>query len=284
MDFFATKFWSFTLFIYLFNHFHHSGETGCGGGRTTEQGSKLSAPFYPPNHELSQTTDHNTGNYMPYSLRQVWGFFYVPEDYKHWRVVRQGLRFNRHYPHWCSTTVSLETNHLFSIASNWQISPWKMIHLLEILQSSESMRLNMRSSPHQIEVGAIWMNLHDVGSGRTSIINFLPQLSHSNLPSESDKLGKNSSKEQRKRTYLLKAMNTKNASHKFTFSLYKFVAQMIFFCHNENKQKETFKSTHTALLSVSDSNRAPIAQLVEHWVSLRVRSWVQLWPDQHSGS
>ena len=24
--------------------------------------------------------DHNTGNYMPYSLRQVCGFFYVPHD------------------------------------------------------------------------------------------------------------------------------------------------------------------------------------------------------------
>ena len=88
------------------------------------------------------------------------------------------------------------------------------------------------------------MNLHDVGSGRTSIINFIPQLSHSNLPSESDQFGKNSSNKQRKRTYLLKAMNTKNASHKFTFSLYKFVGQMVFFCRNENKQKENFKSMH----------------------------------------
>ena len=148
-----------SLCSYIYNYFHHSRETACGGGRTTEQGSKWSAPFYPPNHELSQTTDHNTGSYMPYSLWQVWRFFYVPEDYKHWRVVRQGLRFNRHYPHLRSTTVSLETNHLFSIASNWQISPWEMIHLLEILQSSESMRLYVRSSPHQIEVGAIWMNL-----------------------------------------------------------------------------------------------------------------------------
>ena len=29
------------LFIYLFNHFHHNRETGCGGGHTTERGSKL---------------------------------------------------------------------------------------------------------------------------------------------------------------------------------------------------------------------------------------------------
>ena len=29
------------LFIYLFNHFHHNRETSCGGGRTTERGSKL---------------------------------------------------------------------------------------------------------------------------------------------------------------------------------------------------------------------------------------------------
>ena len=34
--------------VYLFSLFHHSRETGCGGGRTTEQGSKLSAPLYPP--------------------------------------------------------------------------------------------------------------------------------------------------------------------------------------------------------------------------------------------
>ena len=39
-----------------------------------------------------QKTDHNTGNYMPYSLRQVCGFFYVPQDYEHWRVVRRDLR------------------------------------------------------------------------------------------------------------------------------------------------------------------------------------------------
>ena len=77
----------------LFNHFHHNRDTGCGGGRTTERGSKLSAPFYPPNHDIAQKTDHNTGNYMPYSLRQVCGFFYVPQDYEHCRVVRRGLRF-----------------------------------------------------------------------------------------------------------------------------------------------------------------------------------------------
>ena len=70
-------------FVYLFNHFHHNRETGCGGGRTTERGSKLSAPFYPPNHDIAQKTDHNTGNYMPYSLRQVFGFLYVPQDYEH---------------------------------------------------------------------------------------------------------------------------------------------------------------------------------------------------------
>ena len=80
-------------YIYIFNHFNHNRETGCGGDRTTERGSKLSAPFYPPNHDIAQKTDHNTGNYMPYSLRQVCGFFYVPQDYGHWRVVRRGLRF-----------------------------------------------------------------------------------------------------------------------------------------------------------------------------------------------
>ena len=37
--------------------------------------------------------DHNTGSYMPYSLRIVWGFFYVPPACEHSRVVRRGLRF-----------------------------------------------------------------------------------------------------------------------------------------------------------------------------------------------
>ena len=39
--------------------------------------------FYPPNRDTPQKTDHNTGNYMPYSLRQVCGLFYVPQDYEH---------------------------------------------------------------------------------------------------------------------------------------------------------------------------------------------------------
>ena len=50
------------LFIYLFKHFHHNRETSCGRGCTTERGSKLSAPFYPPNHDIPQKTDHNTRN------------------------------------------------------------------------------------------------------------------------------------------------------------------------------------------------------------------------------
>ena len=66
-----------------FNHFHHNRETGCGGGRSRERGSKSSAPVYPPNHDIPPKTDHNTRNYMPYSLRQVCGFFYVPQHYEH---------------------------------------------------------------------------------------------------------------------------------------------------------------------------------------------------------
>ena len=54
----------------------------------------ISAPFC----DIPQKTGLNTGNYMPYSLRQVCRFFYVPQDYKHWRVVRRGLRFNRPFP------------------------------------------------------------------------------------------------------------------------------------------------------------------------------------------
>ena len=39
------------------------------------------------NEDTPQKTDHNTGNYMPYSLWQVCGFFYVP----HWIVNIEGL-------------------------------------------------------------------------------------------------------------------------------------------------------------------------------------------------
>ena len=47
-------------------HFYYSREKGCGGSRTTEQGSKLSEPLLPflPWYK----TDHNTGNNMPYSF------------------------------------------------------------------------------------------------------------------------------------------------------------------------------------------------------------------------
>ena len=36
-----------------------------------------------PTLSRPERPDHNTGNFMPYSLRQVCGFFYVPQDYKH---------------------------------------------------------------------------------------------------------------------------------------------------------------------------------------------------------
>ena len=52
------------FFIYLFSlfsHFYHSRETCCGGDRTTEQGPKLSAPFYPPmTDNRRQTTTPGT--------------------------------------------------------------------------------------------------------------------------------------------------------------------------------------------------------------------------------
>ena len=40
-----------------------------------------------------QRPDHNTGNYVPYSLRTVSGFFNVPQSYLQIRFVRRGLRF-----------------------------------------------------------------------------------------------------------------------------------------------------------------------------------------------
>ena len=36
-----------------------------------------------PTLSRPERPDHNTGNYMPYSLRQVCGFFYIPQDYEH---------------------------------------------------------------------------------------------------------------------------------------------------------------------------------------------------------
>ena len=36
---------------------------------------------------------HNTGNFMPYSFRIMCGFFNVPQNWQHSRVVRRGLRF-----------------------------------------------------------------------------------------------------------------------------------------------------------------------------------------------
>ena len=41
----------------------------------------------------TQRPDHNTRNYVPYSLRTVSVFFNVPQSYLRTRVVRRGLRF-----------------------------------------------------------------------------------------------------------------------------------------------------------------------------------------------
>ena len=35
----------------------------------------------------TQSPDHNTGNYVPYSLRTVSGFFNVPQSYLQTRVI-----------------------------------------------------------------------------------------------------------------------------------------------------------------------------------------------------
>ena len=37
----------------------------------------------------TQRPDHNTGNYVPYSLRTVSGFFNVPQSYLQTRIVRR---------------------------------------------------------------------------------------------------------------------------------------------------------------------------------------------------
>ena len=41
----------------------------------------------------TQRPDHNTGNYVPYSLRTVSEFFNVPQSYLQIRFERRGLRF-----------------------------------------------------------------------------------------------------------------------------------------------------------------------------------------------
>ena len=43
-------------------------------------------------------SDHSTWNSVPYSLRTVRGFFYLPQDYKQWRTGRRGLQFYRPCP------------------------------------------------------------------------------------------------------------------------------------------------------------------------------------------
>ena len=46
----------------------------------------------------AQRPDHNTGNYVPYSLRTVSGFFNVPQSYLQTRFVRRGPTVYRPYP------------------------------------------------------------------------------------------------------------------------------------------------------------------------------------------
>ena len=52
-----------------------------------------SVALYPNMRIYTQRPDHDTGNYIPYSLRTVSGFFNVPQSYLRTRVVRRGLRF-----------------------------------------------------------------------------------------------------------------------------------------------------------------------------------------------
>ena len=68
------------LFIYLFIYlitFTTTEKQAVVGVAQQSEAPNYSASFYPPNHDIAQMTDHNTGNYMPYPLRQVCGFFYA---------------------------------------------------------------------------------------------------------------------------------------------------------------------------------------------------------------
>ena len=66
--------------VCLFNHFHHSRDTGCGGGRTIEQDSKSSVLFYPPNHDIPQKCfpEINTVSvHRKYSMQVKYCFSYI---------------------------------------------------------------------------------------------------------------------------------------------------------------------------------------------------------------
>ena len=53
-----------TLSIFIFYFINFASQAG----RAPQQLAPITvAPFYPPNHDTQQKTNHNTGNYVPYS-------------------------------------------------------------------------------------------------------------------------------------------------------------------------------------------------------------------------
>ena len=118
------------LFIYLFNHFHHSRETGCGGGRTKEQGIQIKcAPFTLPTMIYHRRQTTTPGTSCPTLSDKRVGFFYVPQDYKQWSVVRRGphVQFYRPYPKRIESLTICGRNYKGSTYSLVVLRPWVLV-------------------------------------------------------------------------------------------------------------------------------------------------------------
>ena len=70
---------------------------------------------------------HNTGNFTSFSFRIVCGFFYVPQSYKHWRIVRRGLRFYRPYPRRLESLTICRRNYKSNTFSSVILRPWVLV-------------------------------------------------------------------------------------------------------------------------------------------------------------
>ena len=79
-------------------------------------------------NEMS-SADHNTWSSMPYSLRIVCGFFYVPLGCEHWRVVRQGLRFIVLIREDLKVLTICRCNYKGSTFSSVILRPWVLVQL-----------------------------------------------------------------------------------------------------------------------------------------------------------
>ena len=70
---------------------------------------------------------HNTGNFMPYSSRIVCGFFNVPWNCEHSRVVRRGLRFIVLIQEDLKVLTICRCNYKGSTFSSVILKPWVLV-------------------------------------------------------------------------------------------------------------------------------------------------------------